>query len=102
GKCERRDRGTLHTHRREHRPWIVVALRPGVEAGGPERVGPGAGRLHEDFLSGPRLEQQLPLRYQAREAVTVARYLVKAVSVEREQVVQVRPDIPDAPQLRLA
>src|SRR5207302_2445669 len=81
---------------------VPVALRPGVEAGGPELVGSGAGRLHEDFLSRTRLEQQLPLRHEPGEAVAVARYFVKAVSVEREQVVQVRSDIPDAPQLGLA
>src|SRR2546425_13180617 len=32
----------------------------------------------------------------------VARHLIKAMSVEREQVVQIRTDIPDAPQLGLA
>src|SRR5437899_4993881 len=34
--------------------------------------------------------------------MTVARHLVETVSVEREQVIQVRSDIPDAPQLGLA
>src|SRR5881628_1987564 len=36
------------------------------------------------------------------EAVTIARHLVEAVSVEREQVIQVSSDIPDAPKLGLA
>src|SRR5207244_10208659 len=76
-------------------------LRPSVEAGGPELVGSGAGRLHEDFLSRSRLEQQLPLRHQTGEAVAVARYFEKALPVEREQVVQVRSHLPDAPQLGL-
>ena len=34
--------------------------------------------------------------------MTVARHLVEPVTVEREQVIQVRSDIPNAPQLRLA
>src|SRR2546422_608261 len=80
----------------------MVALRPGIEAGGPERIGTGAGRLHEHFLSRTRREKELLLRHQTDEAVTVACDLVEAVTVERELVIQVRSDIPNAPQLRLA
>src|SRR5207245_5818487 len=80
----------------------MVALRPGVKAGGPEDIGTGAGRLHEHFLSRTRREKELLLRHQTDEAVTVARHLVEPVTVEREQVIQVRSDIPNAPQLRLA
>ena len=102
GERDGRDRGTRDAHSRERSPCVVIALRPGVEAGGPELVGPGPGRLHQDFLSRPRREEELLLRHQASEAVAVARYFVEAVPVEPQQVVQVRSDIPDAPQLRLA
>src|SRR2546430_3351194 len=80
----------------------MVALRPGVKAGGPEDIGTGAGRLHEHFLSRTRREKELLLRHQTDEAVTVARHLVEPVTVEREPGIQVRSDIPHAPQPRLA
>src|SRR6185312_6536252 len=67
-----------------------------------KRIGPGASRLHEDFLSRPWLEQELLLRYQPGKTMTVAGHLGEAVSIERERVVQVRSNIPDAPQLRFA